>query len=101
MNICRLKRFNNAQVLSRNTIKKWLKAPGDSAAVKYQRAKQPGKLTAFESRLLLALEADARRSRKDRRTAKMLFEKIRKDDYVGDYTIVCDFICNWRNQGNQ
>ena len=34
--------------LLRNTIKKWLKAPGDSA-VKYQRAKQPGKLTAFES----------------------------------------------------
>ncbi|MCC8996198.1 MAG: hypothetical protein LM517_03905 [Nitrosomonas sp.] len=50
---------------------------------------------------MLALEADARRSRKDRRTAKMLFEKIRKDGYVGDYTIVCDFICNWRNQGNQ
>ena len=59
--------------LSRNTIKKWLKAPNDSA-VKYQRAKKPGKLTPFESRLLLALEADARRPRKGRRTAKMLFD---------------------------
>lgn len=86
--------------LSRNTIKKWLKAPSDSA-VKYHRAKKPGKLTPFESRLLLALEADARRPRKDRRTARMLFQEIRKDGYVGGYTIVCDFVRNWRNQGGQ
>ena len=86
--------------LSRNTIKKWLKTPSDSA-VKYQRAKKPGKLTLFESRLLLALEADARRPRKDRRTARMLFQEIRKDGYIGGYTIVCDFVRNWRNQGSQ
>jgi transposase len=86
--------------LSRNTIKKWLKAPSDSA-VKYQRAKKPGKLTPFESRLLLALESDARRPRKDRRTVKMLFQEIRKDGYAGGYTIVCDFVRNWRNQGGQ
>jgi len=81
--------------LSRNTIKKWLKAPSDSA-VKYQRAKKPGKLTLFESRLVFALEADARRPRKDRRTAKMLFQEIKKDGYTGGYSIVCDFIRNWR-----
>ena len=86
--------------LSRNTIKKWLKTPSDSA-VKYQRAKKPGKLTLFESWLLLALEADARRPRKDRRTARMLFQEIRKDGYIGGYTIVCDFVRNWRNQGSQ
>lgn len=33
-------------------------------------------MTAFESRLLLALEADGRRPKKDRRTAKMLFKAI-------------------------
>lgn len=86
--------------LSRNTIKKCLKAPSDSA-VKYHRAKKPGKLTPFESRLLLAPEADARRPRKDRRTARMLFQEIRKDGYVGGYTIVCDFVRYWRNQGGQ
>ena len=42
--------------LSRSTIKKWLRAPSDGA-VKYQRAKKPVKLTPFESRLLLVLEA--------------------------------------------
>ncbi|MDR4517210.1 MAG: hypothetical protein MRK00_07475 [Nitrosomonas sp.] len=66
--------------LSRNTIKKWLKAPSDSA-VKYQRAKKPGKLKPFESRLLLALELNARCPRKDRRTAKMLFQEIRNEGY--------------------
>ena len=86
--------------LSRNTIKKWLKAPSDSA-VKYQRVKKPGKLTPFESRLLLALEVDTRRPKKDRRTARMLFQEIRKDGYVGGYSILCDFIRNWRNQGGQ
>ena len=38
--------------LSRNTIKKWLKAPGAGIA-KYQRAKATGKLTPFEPGLLL------------------------------------------------
>ena len=86
--------------LSRNTIKKWLRASGDSA-VKYQRAKKSGKLTPFEPRLLLALEADARRPKKDRRTVKMLFKAILNEGYTGGYTIVCDFIRNWRNQGSK
>jgi len=77
--------------LSRNTIKKWLRAPSD-CDVKYQRAKQPGKLTAFESKLILALEADAHRPKKDRRTAKMLFKEILDEGYTGGYTLVTDFI---------
>ena len=86
--------------LSRNTIKKWLQASSDST-VKYQRAKKPGKLTPFESRLMLALEADARRPKKDRRTALLLFKEILNEGYTGGYTIVCDFIRNWRNQESQ
>ena len=86
--------------LSRNTIKKWLRAP-DNSTVKYQRAKKPGKLTPFEPRLVLALEADARRPKKDRRTALMLFKEILNEGYTGSYTIVCDFIRNWRNQGGK
>lgn len=86
--------------LSRNTIKKRLRAPGDGA-VKYRRAKKPGKLTRFESRLLLALEANACCPRKNRCTAKMLFQEIMKDGYAGGYTIVCDLVRNWRNQGSQ
>jgi transposase len=51
--------------------------------------------------LLLALEADARRPKKDRRTALMLFKEILNEGYTGGYTIVCDFVRNWRNQGSQ
>jgi transposase len=54
--------------LSRNTIKKWLKAP-DGTGPTYQRAQATGKLTPFEARLKLWLEADARRPKRDRRTA--------------------------------
>ncbi len=61
--------------LSRSTIKKWLRASGDSA-VKYYRLKIPDKLTPFEPKLLLALEADVHRPKKDRRTALMLFDDI-------------------------
>ena len=82
--------------LSRNTIKKWLKAP-DEAVTRYQRAKATGKLTPFEPRLLLALEADAHRPKRDRRTALMLFDAIQKEGFSGGYTIVTDFIRNWRN----
>ena len=82
--------------LSRNTIKKWLKAP-DEAVTRYQRAKATGKLTLFEPRLLLALEADAHRPKRDRRTALMLFDAIQKEGFSGGYTIVTDFIRNWRN----
>ncbi len=66
--------------LSRNTIKKWLKESDESAA-KYRRAKADGLLTPFEPWLLLALEADARRPKKDRRTAKMLFKAILNEGY--------------------
>lgn len=50
---------------------------------------------------MLALEADARRSKKDRRTALMLFKEILNAGYTGGYTSVCDFVRNWRNQGGQ
>ena len=83
--------------LSRNTIKKWLNEPNE-AALQYRRAKVTGKLSAFEPKLLLALEADARRPKRDRRTAKMLFAAIKQEGYTGGYSILTDFIRDWRNQ---
>ena len=46
--------------LSRNTIKKWLKAPAE-AAPKYRREASPGKLAPFVATLTQALKADAHR----------------------------------------
>lgn len=82
--------------LSRNTIKKWLKEPG--AEPKYRRSRTDGKLASFESKLRLSLEADAHRPKRDRRTALMLFEAIRKEGFDGSYSRVTAFVRNWRGQ---
>jgi transposase-like protein len=66
--------------LSRNTIKKWLR---EDKEPHYQRRRRDTKLTPFEPRLKLAMETDAHRPKRDRRTAKMLYEAILKDGYTG------------------
>ena len=82
--------------LSRNTIKKWLKEPG--AEPKYRRNRTDGKLSQFESKLRLSLEADTHRPKRDRRTALMLFEAIRKEGFEGSYSRVTAFVRHWRGQ---
>ena len=66
--------------LSRNTIKKWIKQ-GEGVEPKYTRPKAVSKITPYESRLRLALQADAHRPRRDRRTALMLFKEIQKEGF--------------------
>ena len=83
--------------LSRNTIKVWLKETKPDSYKYPERAKVDGKLTPFVPTLLLALEADSRRPKRDRRTALMLFEAIKKDGYTGGYSILTDYVRNWRN----
>ena len=46
--------------LARNTVKRWLKAPGD-VTPKYLRRSDPTKLSAYEATLVMALKADAHR----------------------------------------
>ena len=73
--------------LSRNTIKTWLKEPLREAMV-YRRKPAPNKLDAHAGWLCRALEADARRPKGQRRTAKRLFEQRRVLGYAGTYTRV-------------
>lgn len=75
--------------LSRNTIKKWLKEAGGP---RYQRPQRESKLTPFKPRIKLALETDAHRPKRDRRTALMLFHAIQKEGYTGCYAQVTEFI---------
>ena len=46
--------------LARNTVKRWLKAPGD-VSPKYLRRSDPTKLSAYEATLVKALKADDHR----------------------------------------
>jgi transposase len=80
--------------LSRTTVQKWVKAPAGTEP-KYQRGRKPGKLTPFKDELVRALKADARRPRRDRRTALKLFAMIQATGYAGGYTAVTDFIRAW------
>jgi transposase len=54
--------------LSRTTVKKWLRA-AEAVLPRYRRGEAPGKLSAFKEVLVGALEADARRPKRERRTA--------------------------------
>lgn len=81
--------------LSRNTVAKWLRAPLKEEP-KYRRAARPGKLSAFEATLRQALAADARRPKRQRRTALALHEQIKAEGYTGCYANVSGFVRLWR-----
>ncbi len=86
--------------LSRNTIKAWLrKLPGSEP--RYQRARRPGKLAPYEATLAAALEADARRPKREGRSAWALFAHIKGQGYTGGYTLVSDFVRHWRSRGGK
>ncbi len=84
--------------LSRNTIKAWLKEPVKTEMA-YRRKAAPKKIDAFAAWLTQALEADARRPRKQRRTALRLYEQIRGQGFEGDYSRVTAFVRAWRANG--
>lgn len=68
--------------LSRNTVKKWLKAPA-AVEPRYERSAKVGKLSAFEATLVAALKTDTHRARDQRRTARALFVQIQAQGYRG------------------
>src|SRR5664279_1275144 len=81
--------------LSRNTIAKWLKGHV-AAAPRYRRGPMSVKLTPFAAAIEQALEADAHRPKKDRRTGKALHKEISAAGYAGGYSRLTDFIREWR-----
>ena len=81
--------------LSRNTVAKWLRGSIEGEP-RYRRGAQPTKLDAFHEALRQALKADAHRPRRDRRSARALFNEIRAAGYGGGYTRVKDFVRAWR-----
>ncbi len=86
--------------LSRNTVKKWLKAPGD-VVPKYSRESPEGKLTAFEETLKQCLSVDAHRPKHGRRSGRALYKQIQAQGYRGGYSAVTDFIRSWREQSGK
>jgi transposase len=83
--------------LSRNTIKKWLKAPQGSEP-KYRRGEVSKKLTPYVETLKQALTADAQRPKRERRTARALHAQLKADGYTGSYSRLTDTIRAWREE---
>lgn len=81
--------------LSRNTIKAWLRGSIRSTMT-YQRPPGPKKIGPFEGVLRQALEADAHRPRRERRTALQLYAQLRTQGFSGSYARVTEFVRAWR-----
>ncbi len=86
--------------LSRNTVKKWLKAAAD-VEPKYRRVGKETVLTPFEATLVSALKADAQRPREHRRTARALLAQLQAQGYRGGYTTLTNFIRSWKNDAGK
>ena len=81
--------------LSRNTIKAWLKEPVKTQMA-YRREPVPRLIDPFAPWLVRALEADAGKPRKQRRTALRLYEQIQAQGFTGDYSRVTEFVRAWK-----
>jgi len=81
--------------LSRNTIKDWLRGPVRTE-MRYQRPSGPTKIGPYEAALREALEADARRPRRERRTALKLYAQLTAQGFPGSYSRVTACIRAWR-----
>ncbi len=83
--------------LSRNTIRKWVRAP-EATQPAYQRCAAFNKLSPFHQTLEQALKADSFRAKHNRRSAKALFELIKTEGYDGGYSQLTAFIRSWRGE---
>ena len=77
--------------LSRITIRKYLRNDSPPSYQRQQPVNQP-QLDAYKEQLTMWYEADQKRPKRERRTAKKYFEQLRLEGYRGAYTTVCRFI---------
>jgi len=84
--------------LSRNTIRKWVRAPKAEDALKYVRQDMPAKLAPYHAEIEQALKADSHRIKQNRRTAKALLIQNQAQGYTGGYSQLTAFIRQWRGK---
>lgn len=83
--------------LSRNMIKKWLKEP-ERSELTYVRPPGKTKLDPYLAELRQALQTDAHRPKRDRRTRLRLLAEIKAKGYAGGYSQLTQCIRRWRAQ---
>ncbi len=87
--------------VTRKTVRHWLKAAEGTEPKYRRRPAEDTKIAAFAAQLTKALEADARRPKRDRRSALKLFHEIQAAGFAGDYSRVTEFVRRWRQDGGQ
>ncbi len=87
--------------LTRKTVRSWLKAAEGTEPKYRRRPAEDTKVAPFAAQLTKALEIDARRPKRDRRTALKLFGEIQAAGFDGDYSRVTEFVRRWRENGGQ
>jgi transposase len=86
---------------ARNTVKSWLKAAEGTEPKYRRRPAEDTKIAAYAERLTKALEIDARRPKRDRRTVLKLFGELKAAGFDGGYSRVTAFVRRWRENGGQ
>jgi len=89
-----------ATSLSRNTVRKYLRVEQVDQP-RYRREAAPTKLTPFHEASVQALKVDARRPKRERRTAQALHKELAAAGYDGGYSRLTDFIRAWRAGAGQ
>ena len=85
---------------ARNAVKRWLKA-AEGMEPRYRRRKGQTKITSFAGLLTKALETDAHRPKRDRRSALKLHAELKAAGFPGDYSRVTEFVRCWREGGGE
>ena len=84
--------------LSRNTLRHWLRQP-EMTEPKYPVRQVPSVLDAYREQVETWLRTDSHRPRKERRTARMLFQLLQAQGYRGGYGRVAAFVRRWKEEG--
>lgn len=86
--------------LSRNTVRTWLRRK-EVTEPKYPKRRSPSKLDAYKDVLSGWLKADRHRSKRERRTAKQMFEQLRALGFEGGYGRVSEYVRRWRREQSE
>ena len=83
--------------LSRNTVRTWLRQEG-SAEPRYPARVVRSVLDPYKAQLQSWLTTDSHRPKRDRRTARVLFQLLQAQGYPGGYGRVVAQVRQWREQ---
>lgn len=83
--------------LSRNTIRDWLRQ-ADIVEPRYPKRAVKSVVDPWAEQLTSRLNADRHRAKRERRTARVLYQAIRSQGYAGGYGRVSAFVRRWRTE---